>query len=645
VPCSARHWLIGEEFNHKTYDSIKSSHDTVPHGRWSVPRDDIFVLQNPTQKIAFCDTFEAKYRLYADRINVTLNRGGSFRTVRAILPSYPRTSTPEPTKAKNGKPYSFLIFKEQKQTSTMVKKKGKSKRTSFKDKYKIQKRTKETARKLKKKSNRDAAKGIVKHDHKKKDPGIPNSWPFKQDLLKEIQRTREKQQQVQTDVKDRRKADLMALREHQEQGGSARTVQELMQQANRDQAVFETKQGKVVTADVNEKSDGTVAAGQQSRRAYLRELKKVVDTADVLLQVLDARDPLGSRIHPSMENVILSQTDKRMVLVLNKIDLVPKDIVGSWLTTLRRSHPALAIRANSDKLFSSEGGENATSSTSAVGMDGLLQLLKNYARTGGTGGKSKTTIVVGVIGYPNVGKSSIINALKRTRAVGVSSRPGFTTSMQEVVLDRNVRLLDSPGVVFNDQSAMLGNCIDPDSIEDPIPPVAAILKRCNHSTLLMAYNIPAFPPGDVLMFLAMVARTLGRVLKGGVPDKVAAARAVLRDWNSGKIPYFTPPPKDGAAPDVAADAVVVAKFGKEFDLSKFDKEVLNSLKERDEMDFVQLEDGDSDAKIGASREDMAIFTGEAGSDSDDEAMDEDSVDEPAGRAKLASAEDYDFDAM
>lgn len=284
----------------------------------------------------------------------------------------------------------------------MVKKKGKSKRTTLKDKYKIQRRTVETNRKRRKQAKKDAASGVVRHDKQKKDPGIPNSWPFKQDLLKEIQRTRERQQQVQENAKEQRRSELRALRGHQEQGGTARTVQELMDQAGRDQAVFDAKSGGTVDGELT-KSDGTVKAGQQSRRAYLRELKKVVDTADVLLQVLDARDPLGSRIHPSVEDAILSRADKRMVLVLNKIDLVPKEVVGSWLTALRRSHPTIAIKASQTMNSSSnDDASMATTAANAVGMDGLLQLLKNYARTGGTGGKSKTTIVVGIVGYPNV---------------------------------------------------------------------------------------------------------------------------------------------------------------------------------------------------------------------------------------------------
>eukprot|EP00339_Tiarina_fusa_P001427 CAMPEP_0117019752 /NCGR_PEP_ID=MMETSP0472-20121206/15107_1 /TAXON_ID=693140 ORGANISM="Tiarina fusus, Strain LIS" /NCGR_SAMPLE_ID=MMETSP0472 /ASSEMBLY_ACC=CAM_ASM_000603 /LENGTH=536 /DNA_ID=CAMNT_0004724785 /DNA_START=97 /DNA_END=1707 /DNA_ORIENTATION=- len=536
----------------------------------------------------------------------------------------------------------------------MVKKKGKSKRTTLKDKYKIQRRVKETGRKRKKEAKRDAKNGIVKHA--KRDPGIPNSWPFKQDLLKDIQRSRERQQETQKTQKEKRKEDLKSLREHQAQGGSARTIEELMAQANQDRQAFAAKQtGLPASSDIDTKqrSDGAVAAGQQSRRAYLRELKKVVDTADVLLQVLDTRDPIGSRIHPTLEDVILSKADKRMVLVLNKIDLVPREVVSRWLTVLRRSHPSIAIKASNDRKEGAE--EDASSATTPVGMDGLLQLLKNYARTGGTGGKSKTTIVVGVIGYPNVGKSSIINALKRCRAVGVSPRPGFTTSMQEVVLDRNVRLLDSPGVVFDDKSALLGNCVDAESIQDPIPPVDALLKRCNMQSLIMTYNIPAFPPGDTMMFLAMVARSYGRVLKGGIPDKIGAARSVLRDWNSGKIPYYTVPPKD-AEPDVSkGGAVIVSNFGKEFDLSKFDDEVLKSLKESDEMDFVAIEEDGEQVAMGEKSKELAQFLAKGG-DSDDE-MDDDGDDDESSsddemdeegakeRQKLATSEDFNFDDL
>jgi nuclear GTP-binding protein len=511
----------------------------------------------------------------------------------------------------------------------MVKKKGKSKRVTLKDKYKMEKRVIETNRKRRKQTKKDEKAGVVKN--KSKDPGIPNSWPFKQDLLKDIQRQRERQQQMQQDQKDKRKEGLRELKDHQAGGGSARTVEELMKNATKLRQEFDAKQDSADVAGA-ERQNNRNDPGQNSRRAYLRELKKVVDSADVLLQVLDARDPMGSRIAPSVENAILARADKKMVLVLNKIDLVPKEVVSDWLTVLRRSHPAIAVKASKDY---GQGDVDATATT-PVGMEGLLQLLKNYSRLSGS--KSKTTIVVGIIGYPNTGKSSIINALKRTRAVGVSSRPGFTTSMQEVVLDKNVRLLDSPGVVFDDRSAMLGNCVNPDSIEDPIPAVSALIQRCNPASLVMTYNIPAFPPGNVMMFLAMVARAYGRVLKGGIPDKVGAARAVLRDWNSGKIPYYTPAPNVTVE---AEDAVIVKSFGTEFDVTKYDEEIMKSLKDSDEMDFVQLT---AKAKGDDDDDEAAAKFLEDGEEDDEMEEDEDDAQHVARQA-LAAGEDYDFDEL
>ena len=91
--------------------------------------------------------------------------------------------------------------------------------------------------------------------------------------------------------------------------------------------------------------------------------------------------------------------------------------------------------------------EQMLSGASAVGTDNLMNVLKNYARVEGQG-KIKQTIYVGVVGFPNVGKSSLINSLKRSRAAAIGNTPGVTKTMQEIQIDKNIILLDSPGVVL-----------------------------------------------------------------------------------------------------------------------------------------------------------------------------------------------------
>ena len=152
----------------------------------------------------------------------------------------------------------------------------------------------------------------------------------------------------------------------------------------------------------------------------------------------------------------------------------------------------------------------------------------------------------------------------------------------------------------------------------------------------------------VLLNFVEFSGSYGRVLKGGIPDKMAAARLVLKDWNTGKIPYYTIPPKDAGVPEKSDDAVIVSSFGKEFDLAKFDDTVLSSLKDRDEMDFVQM---DEDKEVLSKTETewkkaSEFMMRDSNSDDDDDDMEmEDDTPQSSMKSRLAQAGDYDFDAM
>jgi nuclear GTP-binding protein len=470
----------------------------------------------------------------------------------------------------------------------MVAKKRKSKRQTLQDKYRIVKRVKEHKRKLKKGA-------VVNHSNKKKvRDSIPNAWPYKEDLLKEIQAAKEKMEEAKQRQKDKRREEIAKRRK-----GQSMEVDE-QQEEEGDDDEDESGSDEDGSGSDDEEDIGTTnnkSLGQNSRRAFLGELRKVVERADVILQVLDARDPIGTR-STAVEEMVLSDHRKKLVYVLNKADLVPRDVLIDWLTYLRKSHPTIPFKCNTQQQkgnLSIGAGKvakqvnDSLKNNRTVGAEELLGLLKNYARDGDT----KTVISVGIVGFPNVGKSSLVNSLLRTRAVGVSPTPGHTKQSQEVILDKNVRLIDSPGIVFadgNTTATALRNCVNVEEMIDVYTPVQGILEKCPVEYLMQLYSIAKWKEGEVLSFLALVAKATGKLKKGGIPNTDAAARAVLHDWNNGKIKFYCKVPKvaEAAGSAVAskreraleAESKVLSGFSAELDLSKLrdeDMRVLNDL--------------------------------------------------------------------
>ncbi|KAF8197009.1 P-loop containing nucleoside triphosphate hydrolase protein [Pholiota molesta] len=277
---------------------------------------------------------------------------------------------------------------------------------------------------------------------------------------------------------------------------------------------------------------------EQMRKYYLKALHKVVDESDIVILVLDARDPEGCRSRLVEEEVRRRESEgKKLVFVLNKIDLIPKSNAQQWLKYLRHSTPTLPFLSNAS---SQHQRTNISSSTAPS----LLKLLKAYKPKAGS-------VTIGVVGYPNVGKSSLINSLKRSKVCAVAAQPGHTKDLQSVQLERGMRIIDSPGVVFDDDdyddgkgnkkgSVLLRNVVKVEDVEDPIAVVEEIIGRTPRENLQKIYNLPEF--SSTLEFLTMMALSNGRLLKGGTPDLNSAARQVLSDWNQQKIPYFSTPP-------------------------------------------------------------------------------------------------------
>lgn len=199
--------------------------------------------------------------------------------------------------------------------------------------------------------------------------------------------------------------------------------------------------------------------------------------------------------------------------------------------------------------------DKLTSSSNAVGVESLMNILKNYARIDGDDKKAKQLITVGVVGFPNVGKSSVINSLKRTKAAQTGNTPGVTKVCKEVTLDKNIVLIDSPGVVLTttDQtdSLVLRSAIKVEDLIDPMRPVEALVNRIDAEQLMKFYRIGKFTNAD--NFLGQVARKRGFLGSGGVANIDQCARAVLRDYMQGKLVYHTAPPVDAGDDNLDED--------------------------------------------------------------------------------------------
>ncbi|KAL8854592.1 MAG: hypothetical protein Q9221_000627 [Calogaya cf. arnoldii] len=516
----------------------------------------------------------------------------------------------------------------------MVNKPGKpkSKRTPVRLRHKIEKASAAKQRKTRKL----AKKNPEWRSRLKKDPGIPNLFPYKDKILQQI----EEKKRLKEEETLRRRAEAKTtgaapvdtnnalivedgdndadLRDEtmtdEEDAGSSNPMAALLASAKAQAAKYEeaseddddedeAMEHADTDHDIDAKASATIfQSHDSSRRSFDKVYKTILASSDIILYVLDARDPNGTRSRQIEREITAADSgSKRLILILNKIDLVPPGVLKSWLTYLRRYFPTLPLRASTPapnaRTF------NHKSLTVKGTSETLLRALKTYAQ----GKQLKRSTTVGIIGYPNVGKSSVINVLAsclgstraQSHACPVGAEAGITTVLREVKLDNKLKLLDSPGIVFpaaadgnsssssgserhsrskkNDDQArlILLNAIPPKQITDPIPAITLLLSRFSESNDLMdnmltVYGVPplvAGPNGNKTTdFLVQVARKRGRLGKGGVPNLVAAAMTVITDWRDGRIQGWMEAPlgeKDERAGD---EKMACREWAEEFKL-------------------------------------------------------------------------------
>lgn len=243
---------------------------------------------------------------------------------------------------------------------------------------------------------------------------------------------------------------------------------------------------------------------------YWDIVRKVVANADIVMEILDARFPSQSR-NEQLENLV-KERGKKLVLILNKSDLISK----KWAQEIK------------------DGMKEETVFISAKKRKGFTILKKTILRLSGY---NETKIAV--TGYPNTGKSSIINMLCGKKSAPTSPTAGFTKGMQNIRINSKIILIDTPGVIpvdDHDETKMVllasKNVQSIKDLESTGADVAEIVLKNNKEGVENFYGVSASEGYELLEKIAFARKKL---LKGARPDMNAAARILITDFQRGMI--------------------------------------------------------------------------------------------------------------
>lgn len=239
-------------------------------------------------------------------------------------------------------------------------------------------------------------------------------------------------------------------------------------------------------------------------RTYKNMVDEVIDKADIILMLLDARK-IKESIHPELEERI-REKKKKFLYVINKCDLISKEEQNKIKF---RSSIQISAKEHWSTLR-------------------LLRKIKELA-----GGKKVT---VGVVGYPNTGKSSLINALKGRKSAPVSQESGYTKGLMKVKITENVLLIDTPGV-FSEKKDFIPDYIligakNPEKIKNPEEAAVDLIVGLD-GLVEKFYGVRISK--DPYQTLEKIALKGNYLKKGGLLDTTRASKEIIRKWQRGEI--------------------------------------------------------------------------------------------------------------
>jgi hypothetical protein len=269
---------------------------------------------------------------------------------------------------------------------------------------------------------------------------------------------------------------------------------------------------------------------------YWELIRKIITESDVVLEILDARFIELSRNERAEE--LIEEIGRPVIFVINKTDLAKKDTISKNLEKLKERGYVVSISAkkrNSARLLlyviKKVFGEHGKQYSPAIEKFGPKLKYR----------EAKGEIVVGVVGYPNVGKSSIINMLSHKKKVMVSKKAGTTHGIHWIRATKEIKLIDTPGVIplTREDEIRYGliGARDIESLKDPELVAYAViklfLKENKKKEFEKFYDI--IMPDSPEEVIDNIAERKKFLMKGGKFDENKVYDLIVRDWQQGRL--------------------------------------------------------------------------------------------------------------
>lgn len=260
-----------------------------------------------------------------------------------------------------------------------------------------------------------------------------------------------------------------------------------------------------------------------------REIREKLDLIDIVYEVIDARMPISSRL----EDVNDITKNKKKIIILTKYDLCDK--------------------SETDKIINSYKGNSIVipldllNGDVSIVINETVKLMKEENDKRKLKGMQERPARVAIIGVPNVGKSTLINRLVGRRSVNVGNKPGVTKSLSWIRINKDVELLDTPGILWSkikdyDRGYILASFSSiKEEVARPIDVAVYILRKLEElypDLLKERYGIESLTDTLEEEF-EVIGRLRGALQRGGVADYLKVATIVIKDLQEGRIGKIT----------------------------------------------------------------------------------------------------------